>query len=564
MQEMVQKLEITPAFARILCGRGYDTVDKAAAFLYPDGAELTDAKALPDAERFCAFLCKARADGTKVRVVGDYDADGVTAVFLMITGLRRFGIEADYRIPNRVTDGYGISTDMVKEAAADGVGMLITVDNGIAQIEAAKLAKSLGMTFLITDHHEPQEVLPEADAVVDFKCDPGYPGSAVCGAVVAGKLMDMLLSSEGRPGFFAEHIEILALATVADVMELTGENRIIVKKGLAKPIGYWNTGLQKLAAANGLKTEPKAYTLGFVFAPCINALGRLGTADPGVELLLERDDAKAEKLAKDMVDANRARKDMTKEALDDAIAYLDALQVDVKAPIVYCSGKCHESIAGIVAGKIRERYYLPAIVLCKSGEDEGLLKGSGRSIPGYSIFEGLTSAKDCLAKFGGHSQACGLSIRESDLPEFRRKLSEHFSASDVETEEKISVDLVVTFSDLTEAFMSELGKAEPFGTGNPKPVLAARNVKLTRISHFGKSVRYTRLSLQDEQGSRISGVWFKNADEFVSELTEKYGNLAVSDAYAGRGTIMMHILFFAKISDYSHEPELEIENYRLI
>ena len=224
----------------------------------------------------------------------------------------------------------------------------------------------------------------------------------------------------------------------------------------------------------------------------------------------------------------------------------------------------HESIAGIVAGKIRERYYLPAIVLCKSGEEEGLLKGSGRSIPGYSIFEGLTSSKDCLAKFGGHSQACGLSIRESDLPEFRRKLSEHFNASDVETEEKISVDLVVTFSDLTEAFLSELGKAEPFGTGNPKPVLAARNVRLTRISHFGKSVRYTRLSLQDEQGSRISGVWFKNADEFVAELSEKYGNQAVSDAYAGKGTIMMHILFFAKISDYSHEPELEIENYRLI
>ena len=564
MQEMVQKLEITPAFARILCGRGYDTVDKAAAFLYPDGAELTDAKALPDAERFCAFLRKARADGTKVRVVGDYDADGVTAVYLMITGLRRFGIEADYRIPNRVTDGYGISTDMVREAAEDGVGMLITVDNGIAQTEAARLSRELGMTFLITDHHEPQEVLPEADAIVDFKCDPEYPGSSVCGAVVAGKLMDLLLASEGKPGFFAEHIEILALATVADVMELTGENRIIVKKGLAKPIGFWNLGLQKLAAANGLKTDPKAYTFGFVFAPCINALGRLSNADPGVELLLEKDETKAEKLASDMVDANRARKDMTKEALDEAVAYLDALPVTEKVPIVYYSGKCHESIAGIVAGKIRERYYLPTIVLCKSGDGEDLLKGSGRSIPGYSIFEGLTSAKDCLVKFGGHSQACGLSIREGDLPEFRRKLAEHFRASGVETEEKISVDLVVSFADLSEAFLSELSKAEPFGTGNPKPILAARNVTLTRISHFGKSVRYTRLSLQDEQGSRISGVWFGNADEFVSELSEKYGKQAVSDAYAGKGTTKMHILFFAKISSYSHEAELEIGNYRLI
>ncbi|MBO4668944.1 MAG: single-stranded-DNA-specific exonuclease RecJ [Lachnospiraceae bacterium] len=563
MQEMVQKLEITPAFARILCGRGYDTVDKAAAFLYPDGAELTDAKALPDAERFCAFLRKAKAERTKVRVIGDYDADGVTAVFLMITGLRRFGIEADYRIPNRVTDGYGISPEMVREVKEDGVGMLITVDNGIAQTEAARLAKSLGMAFLITDHHEPQEELPEADAIVDFKCNPNYPGSAVCGAVVAGKLMDLLLASEGMPGFFSEHIEILALATVADVMELTGENRIIVKKGLSKPIGYWNLGLRKLAAANGLKTEPKAYTLGFVFAPCINALGRLGVADPGVELLLETDETKAEKLATDMVDANRARKDMTKEALDDAIAYLDALEVPEKAPIVYYSGKCHESIAGIVAGKIRERYYLPTIVLCNSDSEE-LLKGSGRSIPGYSIFEGLTSAKDCLVKFGGHSQACGLSIKESDLPEFRRRLSEHFKTAEADTEEKISVDLVVTFSDLTEAFLSELGRAEPFGTGNPKPILAARNVTLTRISHFGKSVRYTRLHLQDEQGSRITGVWFGNADEFVKELTEKYGKQAVSDAYAGRGTVKMHILFFAKISSYSHEAELEIGNYRLI
>ena len=561
---MVSKLGITPAFARILCGRGYDTAEKAAAFLYPDGAELTPATALPDAERFCAFLHIAREEGTKVRVVGDYDADGVTATYLMLKGLSRFGIEADYRIPNRVTDGYGISTDMVKEAVEDGIGMLITVDNGVAAVEAIQLAKDLGMTVLVTDHHEPQETLPKADVLVDPKISADYPGSAVCGAVVAGKLMDFLLEKAGKPGFFNEQIEVLALATVADVMQLTGENRIIVRNGLLKPIAEWNPGLRALADANGLKTEPKAYTLGFVFAPCINALGRLKDADPGVDLLLTTDPAEAVKLAQSMVDANLVRKDMTAEAIEEASLKLDALDSAEDLPIVYRSEICHESIAGIVAGKLRERYYLPAIVLCESTEEKGVLKGSGRSIEGYSIFEGLTACKELLAKFGGHAQACGLTLRVDNLDAFTEKLSEHFRGCGVEAIEKISIDLVVTFADLTDKLCAEIGRMEPFGNGNAKPVFATKNATLLRLSHFGRSTKYTRFLLLDEAGTKITGVYFGNADEFVSKANEAWGREAVSEAFAGRGTVKMNVLFTPQYSSYSHEIEITVDRFQLL
>ena len=564
MEDMVLKLGITPAFARILCGRGYDTVEKAAAFLYPDGAELTAATALPDAERFCAFLHIAKEDRTKVRVVGDYDADGVTATYLMLEGLRRFGIVADYRIPNRVTDGYGISTDMVREAAEDGIGMLITVDNGIAAVEAIALAKELGMTVLVTDHHEPQETLPNADVLVDPKTDPGYPGSAVCGAVVAGKLTDFLLEKAGKPGFFKEQIEVLALATVADVMQLTGENRIIVRNGLMKPLTEWNLGLRALAEANGLKTEPKAYTLGFVFAPCINALGRLKDADPGVDLLLTNDPVEAEKLARSMVDANLVRKDMTADAIEEASEKLDALSSEGDVPIVYRSEICHESIAGIVAGKLRERYYLPAIVLCESTEEKGVLKGSGRSIEGYSIFEGLTACKELLTKFGGHAQACGLTLPEENLNAFSEKLAEHFRESGVEAVEKVSIDLVVTFADLTDQLCAEIGRMEPFGNGNAKPVFAVKNATLIRLSHFGRSTKYTRFLLADEAGTKITGVYFGNADEFVKQAGEVWGREAVSEAFAGRGTVKMNVLFTPQYSSYSHEIEITVDKFQLI
>ena len=564
MEDMVSKLGITPAFARILCGRGYDTAEKAAAFLYPDGAELTPATALPDAERFCAFLHHAREDGARVRVIGDYDADGVTATYLMLTGLERFGVRADYRIPNRVTDGYGISCDMVKEAAEDGVKVIVTVDNGIAAVEPVRLAKELGMTVLVTDHHEPQETLPDADTLVDPKVFPEYPGTPVCGAVVAGKLMDYLLEKDGKPGFLTEKVEILALATVADVMELRDENRILVQKGLAKPIDKWNTGLQALAKANGLKTEPKAYTLGFVFAPCINALGRLKNADPGVDLLLSKDPEEAERLATSMVDANTVRKEMTANAIEAAAAELDRVETEEDLPIVYRSDICHESIAGIVAGKLRERYFLPAIVVSRSAEEDGVLKGSGRSIEGYSIFDGLCECRDLLTRFGGHSQACGLTIREENLDAFRERLSEHFRKSGAEAVDKVSIDLVVRFADLNEQLCAEIGRMEPFGNGNAKPVFAVREATLTRISHFGRTTKYTRFQLTDGDGSRMTGVYFGNADEFVRQAKETWGEAAVSEAYAGRGSRKMNLLFTPQFSTYSREIEITVDRFQML
>ena len=562
MEDMVSRLGLTPAFARILCGRGYDSAESAAAFLYPDGAELKPAEALPDAERFCAFLLQAREKGVRVRVIGDYDVDGVTATFLMTEGLRRFGIEADYRIPDRITDGYGISIGMVEEAVKDGIGLLITVDNGIAAVEQVRLAKEKGLIVLITDHHEPQKELPQADAIVDFKVNPGYPGDAVSGAVVAAKLADLLLKKDGQEGFLYEYMEILALSTVADVMELTGENRVIVKKGLAKPLEFWNTGLRCLAVANGLKTEPKAYSLGFVLAPCINALGRLKKADPGVALLKEQNEDEAMRLAESLVAANGVRKEMTARSIEAACQEIDERADEEILPIVYVSEDCHESIAGIVAGKLRERYYVPAIVLCKSEEYPDLLKGSGRSIEEYNIFEGLQACSEYLVKYGGHSQACGLTLEAMNLEAFRTKLWEHFKQNGEGGTEKIVIDLVLNFADLSEQFIAEMGRMEPFGKGNPKPVLASRNVIIRKISHFGRSVRYTRFLLEDEQGSRIQAVYFGKSDEIIADLIEQFGQSAVDEAYAARGTMRFHILFSAQKSSYSGEIELTLEHYQ--
>ena len=440
----------------------------------------------------------------------------------------------------------------------------MTVDNGIAAVEPVRLAKELGMTVLVTDHHEPQETLPDADTLVDPKVSPEYPGTPVCGAVVAGKLMDYLLEKDGKPGFLTEKVEILALATVADVMELRDENRILVQKGLAKPIDKWNTGLQALAKANGLKTEPKAYTLGFVFAPCINALGRLKNADPGVDLLLSEDPEEAERLATSMVDANTVRKEMTANAIEAAAAELDRVETEEDLPIVYRSDVCHESIAGIVAGKLRERYFLPAIVVSRSTEEDGVLKGSGRSIEGYSIFDGLCECRDLLTRFGGHSQACGLTIREENLDAFRERLSEHFRKSGAEAVDKVSIDLVVRFADLNEQLCAEIGRMEPFGNGNAKPVFAVREATLTRISHFGRTTKYTRFQLTDGDGSRMTGVYFGNADEFVRQAKETWGEAAVSEAYAGRGSRKMNLLFTPQFSTYSREIEITVDRFQML
>ena len=564
MEDMVSKLGITPAFARILCGRGYDTAEKAAAFLFPESTELTPAEALPDAEKFCFFISEAKKEGKKVRIIGDYDADGVCATFLMLKGLRRFGLTVDYRIPNRITDGYGISLSMVQEAINDGIGVLVTVDNGIVAVEQTELAKRAGLTVLITDHHEPQEQLPAADALVDFKVNPNYSGTPVCGAVVAGKLMDFLLKNEGMEGFLREHIEVLALATVADVMELQGENRIIVKNGLSKPVSEWNLGLKKLAEANRLKTEPTSYSFGFVLAPCINALGRLDIADPGVELLLEENEQRAAELSGRMVEANNVRKDMTVQAVEKASKELDALSVTKRSPIVYVSEDCHESIAGIVAGKLRERYYLPAIVLCHSSDNPGILKGSGRSIESYSIFEGLTACRDYLTKFGGHAQACGLSIAEDKADAFRDALAVHFLGCETDEAEKIMIDLVVNFSDLSEKMISEIGRMEPFGNGNKKPAFAAREVTIKRISHFGKTTKYTRLALMDSTGNNITGVYFGNADGFIEKAGNFFGADALQEMYAGRGFSKMHIIFSPTFSTYSQQIELTVDHYQFI
>lgn len=563
---IMNRFGITNIAARILWSRGYRTEEQVASFLYPP-ANIAWPR-LEGTDEFIRVIMEGIAENGKFRVIGDYDVDGVTGTYLMLTAFRMLGADADYRIPDRVADGYGLSEDMVRQAKADGVSTLVTVDNGIAAVKQCALAKELGLRVAVTDHHDPQETLPVADCVIDPKVASGdghYEN--LCGAVVAALLADALLATKGMDGYCDRMVEIMALATLCDVMELSGIARDIVRKGLSKPIREWNPGLRALFEANGLSEPVKPYSFGFVLGPCINALGRLETADYGVELLLTDDEEQRRECAGRMVEVNSRRREQSDFYTKEAIRLADEMLSDVASAspviVLYLPG-CHESIAGIVCGKVREAWNRPTFLLTDAAGEEGLLKGSGRSTESFSMIDAMNRHPELFLKYGGHPMAAGLTMRSELVDDLRRVMAEEYKNQEASPRRCRKIDLVVPFAQLNRSVIAEIELMGPFGKGNREPLFANRDVTILGLRRVGSEGQYLSMRLRDSEGTEIRAMCFDDAAGFLTEFRERFGERAFDDTMYGRGSSQMTILYTARENTFRDTVsiEAEIKGYR--
>lgn len=543
---------ISPVTARLI--RNRDVVGMDAVYQYLNGTveDLYEPMLLPDMGRCLEVLQRKIEEKKRIRIVGDYDIDGICSTYLLYRALTRAGAMADYEIPDRIRDGYGINESIIRAAAADGIDTILTCDNGIAALDQARLAGELGMTMLVTDHHdirkdeEGNDLLPQAAAVVNPKRqDSRYPYPEICGAMVAYKLVLGLYRIFGIPEKeWLDMMEFAAIATVGDVMKLQDENRIVVKEGLRRIGCTRNLGLRKLIEKNNLDPDRiTAYQIGFVIGPCLNASGRLETAKLALSMLLSEDEAEAESMADHLKELNDVRKDMTAKGVEEASSLVESSFADDWVLVVYLPD-CHESLAGIVAGRLRERYHKPSIVLTPGEE---AVKGSGRSIEGYHMFQALTEADDLLLKYGGHPMAAGLSLPEENIEAFRRRLNERARQTMTEKDfvEKIWIDVAMPFEYISEPFIRELALLEPFGQGNERPQFAQRRLKLRSARVAGKNRNVVMLSLASETGCVMEARWFGEGDRFMEEM----GTSRVMDVvyypeinvYNGRKSIQMVI-----------------------
>lgn len=544
-QGLAARLGVSPVSVRIMRNRGLETEEEMRKYLYGTLDELYDGSLMKDMGKAVQILTEKIRDGKRIRIIGDYDIDGVCATYLLLTGLHRVAEtlgagdrnriqntaktalqEIDYEIPDRIKDGYGINESIIRQAAADGVDTIITCDNGIAALKEISLAKELGMTVIVTDHHEIPvdeagcQTIPDTDAVINPKrADDGYPFPEICGAVVAYKLIRELYKAAGvAEREWKELLEFAAIATVGDVMKLKDENRIIVKYGLRRMAFTKNLGLRKLVEKTGLDiTALSAYHIGFVIGPCLNAGGRLHTAKLALRLLLSRDEMEADHLAEELKSLNDLRKDMTKQGEDEAIRQVEEFYADDKVLVVFLPD-CHESLAGIIAGRLREHFNKPSIVLTRGEE---LVKGSGRSIEQYHMYHGLLKVADLLPKFGGHPMAAGLSIEETDIAEFRRRLNEDAELTEEDFIPKIWIDVPMPLEYVSERLVEELKQLEPYGQGNEKPLFAQKKLYIRNKRILGKTKNLVKMNLVTENGLAMEGLLFTNGDEFLEEIGNK-------------------------------------------
>lgn len=524
------KFGIDPVIARLIRNRDIEDMGKIAEYLNGDLDDLPSPWMMKDMKKAVNILSEKIKSKSKIRIIGDYDIDGVSATYILLTGLQNLGADADTYIPDRISDGYGIHEHLIEQARKDKVDTIVTCDNGIAASDEIALAKKYGITVVVTDHHEiPYEEtengrvfrIPSADAVINPKqpqCQ--YPNKNICGAVVAWKLIEALYEyfHEEKDASY-EFLEIAAIATVGDVMDLQGENRIIVKKGLKKLENTKNEGLRALIRANGLEGgKISAYHVGFVLGPCINASGRLDTAARSLRLLCEKDMDTAAKLAGDLAALNESRKALTEQGKEEAIRQVENSPVGQDKVLVLYLPDCHESLAGIIAGRIREKYYKPVFVLTKS---EHGVKGSGRSIETYSMFEELVKCSDLLEQFGGHPMAAGLSLEEKNVEKFRKKINENCSLTESDLTPKIVIDAAMPFSYISKELIEQLSLLEPFGKGNTKPLFAQKGIRVLEPRVFGKNRNVVKMKLMDAEGFSVDAVCFGEADKFVEFVKQK-------------------------------------------
>ena len=553
-QKIAEKFGIDPVIARLIRNRDVQDMEDIRFYLHGTLKELPSPWKMKDIDKAVEILKKKITQKKRIRIIGDYDIDGVTATCILLKGLSRLGADVDTYIPDRVKDGYGMHEQLIDKALEDRVDTILTCDNGIAAAEEIAYARKEEITVIITDHHDVpfrdtengrMWIIPEADAVINPKqSDCPYPNKNICGAVVAWKLIWALYEASGiEKNEIWDFLEFAAIATVGDVMDLQGENRIIVKEGLKKLSNTSYKGLKALIRVNNLEgAEITAYHVGFVLGPCINASGRLDTAARALELLCADNLEMAMKLADDLYDLNQSRKAMTEQGKEQAIQTIENSQMNEDRVLVVYLPECHESLAGIIAGRIREVYNKPVFVLTKSSEG---VKGSGRSIEAYSMYEELVKCRDLLTQFGGHPMAAGLSMEEKNVEAFRRRLNENCKLTEQELIPKIMIDVPMPISYLTKQLTEQLKVLEPFGKGNTKPLFAQKNLRAMGIRILGRNRNVAKMLLMDEHGNKIDAVYFGEASEFVT-FVQTHETISVTyypeiNVYQGRETLQIVI-----------------------
>lgn len=529
-QKIGQTFGIDPVIARLIRNRDVEGMENIRSYLYGTLEGLPSPWLLKDMKKAVEILKDKIDQKARIRIIGDYDIDGVTATYILLTGFRRLGARVDTYIPDRIKDGYGMHSQLIEKASEDGIDTIITCDNGIAASAEIQQAKEKGMTVIVTDHHEipyrdtdkgREWIVPEADAVINPKqSDCPYPNKNICGAVVAWKLIWALYETYGIDrNEILEFSEPAAVATVGDVMDLQGENRIIVKEGLRRLPTTKNQGFRALIEANGLGGERiTAYHVGFVLGPCINASGRLDTAARALRLLCTEDADRAAKEAGDLVALNQSRKAMTEKGREEAEHIIESQGLSSDRVLVVYLPECHESLAGIIAGRLREKYYKPSFVLTKA---EKGAKGSGRSIEAYSMYDELVKCSDLLEQFGGHPMAAGLSLAEENIDAFRKRLNEVCTLTEEELVPKVVIDVPMPISYLSRTLTEQLSVLEPFGKGNSKPLFAQKGLRVLNLRIFGKNQNVAKMCLMDGQGNSVDAVYFGAAKEFEQYVQQK-------------------------------------------
>lgn len=572
---IAQQYHISPVLARII--RNRDVIDNADIdkFLSGTRKDLYAPDLLKDMDKSVAILMDKIAQKKHIRIIGDYDIDGVCSTYILFKGLRHCGAIVDTAIPHRMKDGYGLNEHLIQEAYEAGADTVLTCDNGIAAFEQVEYADKLGMTVVITDHHEvPYEEadgvrnyrIPPAAAVIDPKQqDCPYPFPEICGAVVAYKLVLALVAQmqgvnwrqvmESEMGL--ELLEFAAFATIGDVMELRDENRIIVKEGLELMKHTRNTGLEALIRATGTDPEHiKPYTIGFVLGPCLNATGRLDTADHALALFEAEDTAEAARIAGNLKDMNDSRKELTLAGVEEAIAQIESSNLAKDDVLVVYLPDVHESLAGIIAGRIREKYNKPAFVLTRA--EEGV-KGSGRSIDAFHMYDEMTKCKQLFTKYGGHKLAAGVSMPEENVDEFRRQINGNSHLTKDDFEEKVLIDVPMPMSYASLEFVEELEKLEPFGNGNPKPLFAQKQVTFIKGRLLGQNQNVGKYTVADEDGKLYEMIYFGDIQAFHEYLDQKFGIEAVDRLYNGRGRdIVLSVVYYPDINEYRGNVSLQM------
>lgn len=552
-EKISARFHISPVLARIIINRDIKEED-FSLYLKSDLSLMHDAGSLYGVEDAYNEIMSEIKKGNKIRVVGDYDIDGVCSSYILVKSLKRFGANADVRIPDRIKDGYGINDNIINEAANDKISMIITCDNGIAAHSQMELAKKLGIKVIITDHHEVyqedgKDYLPVADVVINPKrSECKYPFKSICGALVAYKLMEYMYERLYGKKMYEDYelsdlLEVAAIATIGDVMPLVDENRVLVKHGLKSLMNTKNLGLRALIKATGMEGKKiSAYSIGFVIGPCMNAGGRLENALVALNMFMSKNSDEANEYAIHLKELNDERKDLTAMNVKVAVELAEREYADDDILVIYLEN-CHESIAGIIAGRVREALGKPTIILTDAFGEAGMIKGSGRSIESYNMFEALYEVKDIFEKFGGHHMAAGMSLKKDRLDEFRKRLNENSKLTKEDFIQKIWIDVPLPFSYISHDFVRELEKLEPYGNKNEKPKFARKGIKILSKNILGKNKNVVKMVLEDDDGTRLDGIYFCDGEAFFEEL---------------KGNNEIDIIYYPDINEYGGRESLQV------